>query len=106
MNKKKLYESMMDNIANSLKSVLNEDTEVSKTPKLPPFTEENYPHLYKAMNEASQKEQLFQAKQFAYRVRNIADYIERDCKDYDERWALGYADQLRNAADKLLNMLK
>lgn len=106
MNKKKLHENMMDNIGKSLKSVLDLDDRTllksSRTPKRPSITKENYPHI----NEASQREQIAQAKQFAIRVRNIANNIERDCKDYDEKWALGYAEQLRNAADKMLNTIK
>ena len=79
---------------------------VTRTPKLPPLTKEHYPHLCKTVNEASQKDKLQHASQFANRVKAIADKIERDCKDYDEKWALGYADQLRNAAEKMLKVLK
>ena len=88
MNKKKLLERMMNNISKSLKSVLNEDKE------------------YLTINEAAVVRQIEQARQFAIRVRNIANYIERDCKDYDETWALDYAEQLKNAAEKMLNMIK
>lgn len=90
MNKKRIYANMMNNISKSLKSVLNEDS--SKQ--------------YYTINEVAVVRQIEQARQFAIRVRNIANYIERDCKDYDESWALGYAEQLRTAADKLLGMLK
>lgn len=80
MNKnRRLQENMLRNISESLKSILN---------------------------EASQKDKLQHATQFANRVKTIADRIERDCKDYDEKWALGYADQLRNAAEKMLKVLK
>lgn len=110
MNKKKLHESMMNNISKSLKSVLDLDNRTllksSRTPKMPPLTKENYPHLYKYINEVAVVRQIEHAKQFANRVKTIANNIERDCKSYDEKWALGYAEQLRNAADKMLSMIK
>lgn len=65
-----------------------------------------YPHRYKTINEGAVVRQIEQARQFAIRVRNIANYIERDCKSYDETWALGYAEQLKNAAEKMLNTIK
>lgn len=87
-------------------SELTESQKIFLKKKLPPFTKENYPHLWPPINEASQKDKLQHASQFASRVKTIADRIERDCKDYDEKWALGYADQLRNAAEKMLKVLK
>ena len=52
----------------------------------------------------TQKEKLQQASMMAIRVQNIARNIEKDCKDYDETWALSYARDLKNIADNFLKL--
>lgn len=52
----------------------------------------------------TQKEKLHQAEMMALRVLSIAISIERECKDYDETWALSYTQDLKNIADKFLKL--
>lgn len=52
----------------------------------------------------TQKEKLHQAEMMAMRVQSIARNIERECKDYDETWALSYARDLKNIADNFLKL--
>lgn len=54
----------------------------------------------------TQVQKITLAKMFAADVKLTATRIERECKDYDETWALKYADKLRQAANELLNDLK
>lgn len=52
----------------------------------------------------TQKEKLQQATMMAMRIQGIARSIERECKDYDETWALSYARDLKNVAENFLNL--
>ena len=52
----------------------------------------------------TQKEKLQQASMMTMRVQSIARNIERECKDYDETWALDYARDLKNVAENFLNL--
>lgn len=52
----------------------------------------------------TQKEKLQQASIMAMRVQSIARSIERECKDYDETWALSYARDLKNISENFLNL--
>ena len=54
----------------------------------------------------TQVQKIALATMFAATVKLTATQIERECKDYDETWALKYADKLRQSANKLLNDLK
>lgn len=111
-----LMVTLSDGLTFDLKDVLNDEDDVETLHQLiidyADITESRkvgkgkYPHLYKTINEGAVVRQIEQARQFAIRVRNIANNIERDCKDYDETWALGYAEQLKNAAEKMLNTIK
>lgn len=40
----------------------------------------------------------------AMRVQSIAISIERECKDYDETWALDYARDLKNITENFLKL--
>lgn len=51
----------------------------------------------------TQKEKLHQAEMMAMRVQSIARSIERECKGYDETWALGYARDLKNITETFIN---
>lgn len=111
-----LMVTLSDGLTFDLKDVLNDEDDVETLHQLiidyADITESRkvgkgkYPRLYKTINEGAVVRQIEQARQFAIRVRNIANNIERDCKDYDETWALGYAEQLKNAAEKMLNTIK
>lgn len=111
-----LMVTLSDGLTFDLKDVLNDEDDIETLHQLiidyADITESRkvgkgkYPHLYKTINEGAVVRQIEQARQFAIRVRNIANNIERDCKDYDETWALGYAEQLKNAAEKMLNTIK
>ena len=111
-----LMVTLSDGLTFDLKDVLNDEDDVETLHQLiidyADITESRkvgkgkYPHLYKTINEGAVVRQIEQARQFAIRVRNIANNIERDCKSYDETWALGYAEQLKNAAEKMLNTIK
>lgn len=111
-----LMVTLSDGLTFDLKDVLNDEDDVETLHQLiidyadicesHKVGKRKYPHLYKTINEGAVVRQIEQAKQFAIRVRNIANNIERDCKDYDETWALGYAEQLKNAAEKMLNTIK
>lgn len=52
----------------------------------------------------TQKEKLQQASMMAMRVQSIARSIERECKGYDETWALSYVRDLKNIAENFLNL--
>lgn len=52
----------------------------------------------------TQKEKLQQASMMVMRVQSIARSIERECKDYDETWALSYARDLKNIAENFLKL--
>lgn len=52
----------------------------------------------------TQKEKLQQASMMAMRVQSIARNIERECKDYDETWALSYVRDLKNITDNFLKL--
>ena len=111
-----LMVTLSDGLTFDLKDVLNDEDDVETLHQLiidyadicesHKVGKRKYPHLYKAINEGAVVRQIEQARQFAIRVRNIANNIERDCKSYDETWALGYAEQLKNAAEKMLNTIK
>ena len=111
-----LMVTLSDGLTFDLKDVLNDEDDVETLHQLiidyadicesHKVGKRKYPHLYKTINEGAVVRQIEQARQFAIRVRNIANNIERDCKDYDETWALGYAEQLKNAAEKMLNTIK
>lgn len=111
-----LMVTLSDGLTFDLKDVLNDEDDVETLHQLiidyadicesHKVGKRKYPHLYKTINEGAVVRQIEQAKQFAIRVRNIANNIERDCKSYDETWALGYAEQLKNAAEKMLNTIK
>lgn len=53
----------------------------------------------------TQKEKIIRAGLFARQVKSIADSIARECRDYDETWALGYTKDLTERADDLLRSL-
>lgn len=111
-----LMVTLSDGLTFDLKDVLNDEDDVETLHQLiidyadicesHKVGKRKYPHLYKTINEGAVVRQIEQARQFAIRVRNIANNIERDCKSYDEKWALGYAEQLKNAAEKMLNTIK
>lgn len=111
-----LMVTLSDGLTFDLKDVLNDEDDVETLHQLiidyadicesHKVGKGKYPHLYKTINEGAVVRQIEQARQFAIRVRNIANNIERDCKSYDEKWALGYAEQLKNAAEKMLNTIK
>lgn len=52
----------------------------------------------------TQKEKLNEAMKVAMRVQSIARSIERECKDYDETWALSYVRDLKNIAENFLKL--
>lgn len=53
----------------------------------------------------TQKEKIIRAGLFARQVKSIADSIARECRDYDETWALSYTKDLTERADDLLKNL-
>ncbi len=50
----------------------------------------------------TQREQLKEAAMMALKVKGIAKRIRMDSDDYDERWALAYADELERTANGFL----
>jgi len=52
----------------------------------------------------TQKEKLMRATMLAQRVRSIASSIASECRMYDERWALPFAQQLQEAAEEYLKL--
>lgn len=48
------------------------------------------------------KERLLKARLMASRIKGIADRLEYDARDYDVRFPLEYARDLRDMADDLL----
>ena len=53
----------------------------------------------------TQKEKIIRAGLFARQVKSIADSIARECRNYDETWALSYTKDLTERADDLLKNL-
>lgn len=54
----------------------------------------------------TQKEKLAHAHMFVMRVQSIANSIQSEGNDYDVTWHKGYCEQLLNACDKMLKVLK
>lgn len=53
----------------------------------------------------TQKEKIMRAMMFAQSVRSTASQIAHECRSYDERWALPYAERLEQDAKALLKLL-
>lgn len=52
----------------------------------------------------TQKEKLLKATQLALYLKGIASALERDAEDYDMKFPLQYAVELRKHADEFLNL--
>lgn len=56
------------------------------------------------MAKVTQKEKIIRATMMAQHIKNIANSIEYDMRDYDCSWPKRHIDDLRRAADEFLKL--
>ena len=54
----------------------------------------------------TQKDKIMKAVMLAQSVRSTAMQIAQECRSYDERWALPYAERLEREANEFLKAIK